>query len=171
MKNDLKNISSLIDFKTKKENSGTLIKENVVRVNDVYRCTSMIDVPVSLVNAYNKKMEQEVGSKSKGAYSDYMIAELLVDYLKTNFMNIENFPVSIAFGDDTKSLVGTETQLAQTPPESQEEIQNAQNVQTPTQVVQPQGQNVQTPAQSVQTQNPELNKAQNTAGVIGSQEI
>jgi hypothetical protein len=160
----MKNVIEFNNFKDKK--TGEMIKENTIRLDDVFRVMGFIDVPVSLINAYFKKVQDETGKKLREIYSDTQIAEMMVDYIKTSYLNIENFPVEISLGTGGK---GAQVQPVQTQPQAQVQEPKAQVQEPQAQVPQGQAQAPQGQAQGGQTQGSQV-PAQ-TAQEIKPQEI
>ena len=93
----MKNVIEFNNFKDKKTGD-SMIKENTIRLDDVFRVMGYIDIPVSLINAYFKKVQDETGKKLREIYSDTQIAEMMCDFVKSSYLNIENFPVELSLG-------------------------------------------------------------------------
>lgn len=152
------------------------VNELVEFVDNVYQVTTNIDIPQGLVNAFAKKVKDESTRELKQTKSDAAIAELIADYIKTSFVNIENLPTSIVLGSSYKKDAQVQVQ-------AQPGIQDAQNtasqIQSQEVPLQPQAQTVQGQAQTVQGQaQPQAQTVQGqpqpqtqTQGVSGSQEI
>ena len=94
MKN-MKNIKNLKEFKSIKNSK---LNETVTLNGNDFVVRNSITVPSSLVSAYMKKVKDESGQDILNTHSKDQIAELLVDYVANNFLNIENFPTSIVLG-------------------------------------------------------------------------
>jgi hypothetical protein len=132
-----------------------IIKESVLQVNDIYKVRTFIDIPQSLINAYVKKVKDTTGKNLRQFFGDVDIAEEVVKYINTNFLNVDQIPAGALMGD--AQAQGGETQVpseaqapqAQAQPQAQPQAQ-AQPVQT-----QPQAQaeaQPQSEAQPVQAQ-------------------
>lgn len=94
----MKNVTEFKEFRGIKRNT---LNETVLRMDDVYRVRTSVDIPASLVSAFIKKVKDESGKNIREFYSDMELSEMMADYLKASFMNIENFPTSIALGTET----------------------------------------------------------------------
>jgi hypothetical protein len=123
----MKHLTSLNDFKKSKNSKLT---ETVFALDDIYRVLPNIDVPKSLINAYIKKVKDETGRDIKDVYGQEQIAEMIVNYLNSAFMNIENLPVAMSMG--TNYGKGSQVQ----PIQGQGQVQQIQQIQ-------PQGQQTQ----------------------------
>lgn len=93
-----KNLYEFGDFQGKKRNIVNL-NENVQAVDDVYRVRKRIDVPMSLVNAFKKKVKDESGKNISQFYSDVELSEEIADYIIKSYVTIENLPVNLILGD------------------------------------------------------------------------
>ena len=160
-----KNLYEFGDFQGKKRNTVDL-KENVQAVDDVYRVRKRIDVPMSLVNAFKKKVKDESGKNISQFYSDVELSEEIADYIIKSYVTIENLPVNLILGDQY-SKGGGQAQAqgqAQFDTEDLDETQPAQG--------QPQAQpQAQMPAQpgaqgQVQAPAPQAQGAQRTAAQV-----
>ena len=150
-----KNLFEFVEFQGKRNH--TVISENVQAVDDVYRVRKRIDVPMSLVNAFKKKVKDESGKNISQFYSDVELAEEIADYIITSYVSIENLPVNLILGDQYSKAQGVQAQ-SQPDTEGLDETQPAQaqgqpGAQAQAQPAQPgsQGQpQAQIPAQPVQ---------------------
>lgn len=105
------------------------LSENVQAVDDVYRVRKRIDVPMSLVNAFKKKVKDESGKNISQFYSDVEIAEEIAEYVTTSYMTIENLPVNLILGDQyAKAQGGAQGQAQSTDTEGLDETQPAQGL-------------------------------------------
>lgn len=119
-----------------------IIKESVLQVNDIYKVRTFIDIPQSLINAYVKKVKDTTGKNLRQFFGDVDIAEEVVKYINTNFLNVDQIPAGALMGDAQSQ---GETQI-----DSQPQAQ-AQPAQAQTED-QPQAQAPQAQAQPVQAQ-------------------
>ena len=119
----MENLKEYNDFKNLKKGS-SLISENIIPKGDVYDVTKSIELPKSVVKAYIKKIKDESGKNAAEFFAETTIAEKMIDYIIATYLNVENLPSSVLFGDYMN---------AQTQP-----VQNAQQPQSQTQA-QPQG--------------------------------
>lgn len=82
-------------FRTNKD----LNESAIMKIDDVYKVKAVIDVPQSLINALIRKVKDESEKNAREFWSDIDIANEVVKYISTNFMNIENLPASILMGE------------------------------------------------------------------------
>lgn len=180
-------MNNLIDYKnfrdknanaavTEKVENTEAINENVIVMDDAYRVQCFVDVPKSLVTGYLNKVKNETGKKAGELYSETQIAELISNYITSNFLNIENLPVDIAMGT-TKTPVQTQAQVQtqmQTQPVQETPAQTQPVQETPAQgtAQTPAQGTAQTPAQgTTQTQGTAQQTPQSVAQTVPSQEI
>jgi hypothetical protein len=76
-----------------------IIKESVLQVNDIYKVRTFIDIPQSLVNAYVKKVKDNTGKNLRQFFGDVDVAEEIVKYINTNFLNVDQIPAGALMGD------------------------------------------------------------------------
>ena len=115
-----------------------IIKESVLQVNDIYKVRTFIDIPQSLINAYVKKVKDTTGKNLRQFFGDVDIAEEVVKYINTNFLNVDQIPAGALMGD---GQVQSETQ-PQTEPQAQPQAQVEPQAQPQVQVqteAEPQG--------------------------------
>lgn len=166
-----KNLHEFKEFQKKNKNKVSL-NENVQAVDDLYRVRKRIDIPMSLVNAFKKKVRDESGKNISQFYSDVELAEEIADYIITSYVSIENLPVNLILGDqysksqgqaqsgldefdDTQPVQGDQTQPgAQPQPQPQSQGQSQPQGQA-----QPQGQS-QSQGAPAQRQNAQKSAAQ-----------
>lgn len=123
-----------------------IIKESVLQVNDIYKVRTFIDIPQSLINAYVKKVKDTTGKNLRQFFGDVDIAEEVVKYINTNFLNVDQIPAGALMGDAQSQ---GETQIDS--PQAQAQPAQAQPAQAQTED-QPQAQAPQAQAQPVQAQ-------------------
>ncbi len=99
-----KNLYEFGEFQGKRNNNP--LTENVQAVDDVYRVRKRIDVPMSLVNAFKKKVKDESGKNISQFYSDVELAEEIAGYVTANYVSIENLPVNLILGDQYSKAQG-----------------------------------------------------------------
>ena len=124
-----------------------IIKESVLQVNDIYKVRTFIDIPQSLINAYVKKVKDTTGKNLRQFFGDVDIAEEVVKYINTNFLNVDQIPAGALMGDAQSQ---GETQI-DSQPQAQAQPAQAQPAQAQTED-QPQAQAPQAQAQPVQAQ-------------------
>ena len=109
-----------------------IIKESVLQVNDIYKVRTFIDIPQSLINAYVKKVKDTTGKNLRQFFGDVDIAEEVVKYINTNFLNVDQIPAGALMGDgqsQSEAQPQTEPQ-AQVEPQAQPQSQPQVQVQT-----------------------------------------
>ena len=109
-----------------------IIKESVLQVNDIYKVRTFIDIPQSLINAYVKKVKDTTGKNLRQFFGDVDIAEEVVKYINTNFLNVDQIPAGALMGDgqsQSEAQPQTEPQ-AQVEPQAQPQAQPQVQVQT-----------------------------------------
>ncbi len=115
-----------------------IIKESVLQVNDIYKVRTFIDIPQSLINAYVKKVKDTTGKNFRQFCGDVDIAEEVVKYINTNFLNVDQIPAGALMGDgQTQSEAQPQTE-PQAQPQAQVEPQAQPQVQVQTEA-EPQG--------------------------------
>lgn len=87
-----------------------IIKESVLQVNDIYKVRTFIDIPQSLINAYVKKVKDTTGKNLRQFFGDVDIAEEVVKYINTNFLNVDQIPAGALMGDAQSQTQGGEPQ-------------------------------------------------------------
>jgi hypothetical protein len=122
-----------------------IIKESVLQVNDIYKVRTFIDIPQSLINAYVKKVKDTTGKNLRQFFGDVDIAEEVVKYINTNFLNVDQIPAGALMGDAQsqggESQMPSETQpQAQAQPQAQPQSQPQAQPQAQTEPVQAQPQ-------------------------------
>jgi hypothetical protein len=153
-----KNILSLDDFKNKKksilenvedtveetkveestEETTEEVNEMVEAIDDFYRVSYDYDLPKSLISSYIKKVKESAGKDLRVEMGEKKLAEVLVQWVFKNYVNIENLPVEIVVGSD-KSPV--QTQVQSQPEEDVQDFETQPQVQPQGQAqVQPQAQ-------------------------------
>jgi hypothetical protein len=135
----MKNFRTLKEFQNLKKDP--TLNEIVTRMDQDYSVGLRVQIPVSLVNAYIKKVKDESGKNIREFYSDMELAEMMSQHLATTYLDIKNFPVSLTLGEDYSSdasVVEPQTQL-QMQPQAQVQTPQAQGQGQP----QAQGQPVQ----------------------------
>jgi hypothetical protein len=120
-----------------------IIKESVLQVNDIYKVRTFIDIPQSLVNAYVKKVKDTTGKNLRQFFGDVDIAEEVVKYINTNFLNVDQIPAGALMGDAQSQVEGQPQAQpeAQVQPQAQPQAQPEAQVQPESQPqVQPEAQ-------------------------------
>ena len=124
-----------------------IIKEAVLQVNDLYKVRAFLDIPQSLVNAYVKKVKDTTGKNLRQFFGDVDIAEEIVKYINTNFLNVDQIPAGALMGDAQAQGEGQAAQ-GQTTPQAQGQMAPQAQTEQGDQSVQAQPQvQVQTQAQ------------------------
>ena len=168
----MNNISKWDDFKNKKNSKPT--NESAQIIDDVWKVRTRFEIPVSLVNAFIKKVKDETSKNIRETYSDQEIAEEIANYVKSAYLNIANLPSKIIVGEKGGENAQTAAPVQNGQVQSQEG-QSQDETQPPAQEGQAQGQTAQTqPAQGQgQAQKPAQGQgqAQKTASEVPAQEI
>ena len=150
----MKHVKAFEKFRIQK-NREEIIKESVFQVNDLYKVKTMIDLPQSLINAYVKKVKDTTGKNLRQFFGDVDIAEEIIKYVTTTFLDIDKIPGGAIMGGQTQAQPEAQTAAGVTP---DAQVQPQVQVQTDPQVqpdaqVQPQVQ-VQTEVQAQEFEEP-----------------
>jgi hypothetical protein len=104
------------------------IHESVFKMGDLYKVRTSIDIPKSLINAFVSKAKKEQGTDPRENWSDIELAEMLVSYVTTNFINIESLPVNTILGEPTKAPGEASTEITS---DEVDDVENDQNFDEP----------------------------------------
>lgn len=74
------------------------VNEGAQLFDNTWKVRSRVEIPVTLINAYKKKVQQETGEDLMKKWSEQELAEEITKYVVTSFLNIENLPVSLVTG-------------------------------------------------------------------------
>jgi hypothetical protein len=162
----MENLTGFNSFKDKKH--GSKLNEGVVKIGNAY-VVSDVEIPVSLVNAFIKKVKDESGRNLREIFSDNDVAYRLLKYCVENNMIIDNLPSSIVLGDGTGNVevtddMGGQVQQSGQTPQTQAQAQAQPQTQTQAQPV------VQTPPAAQQTAQTGATQTQKTVQEIPAQE-
>jgi len=139
----MKHVKAFERFRIQK-NREEIIKESVFQVNDLYKVKTMIDLPQSLINAYVKKVKDTTGKNLRQFFGDVDIAEEIIKYVTTTFLDVDKIPGGAIMGGQTQAQTQGQGQVqVQTEPQGQPQAQTEPQAQAqvPAQgEVQPQGQ-------------------------------
>jgi glucan-binding YG repeat protein len=133
----MKHVKAFEKFRIQK-NREEIIKESVFQVNDLYKVKTMIDLPQSLINAYVKKVKDTTGKNLRQFFGDVDIAEEIIKYVTTTFLDIDKIPGGAIMGGQTQAQTQGQVQV-QTEPQAQTEAQPQAQPQVQTEA-QPQAQ-------------------------------
>ncbi len=128
----MKHVKAFERFRIQK-NREEIIKESVFQVNDLYKVKTMIDLPQSLINAYVKKVKDTTGKNLRQFFGDVDIAEEIIKYVTTNFLDIDKIPGGAIMGGQTQAQTQGQVQV-QTEPQGQVQVQTDPQAQTEPQV-------------------------------------
>jgi hypothetical protein len=118
-----------------------IIKESVLQVNDIYKVRTFIDLPQSLINSYVKKVKDTTGKNLRQFFGDVDIAEEIVKYINTNFLNVDKIPAGALMGDAQASTDSQgSTDSTQEQPQTPEQPQAQTTTEQPQAPEQPQAQ-------------------------------
>ena len=115
----MKHVKAFEKFRIQK-NREEIIKESVFQVNDLYKVKTMIDLPQSLINAYVKKVKDTTGKNLRQFFGDVDIAEEIIKYVTTTFLDIDKIPGGAIMGGQTQAQTQGQGQVqVQTEPQAQ----------------------------------------------------
>jgi hypothetical protein len=135
----MKHVKAFEKFRIQK-NREEIIKESVFQVNDLYKVKTMIDLPQSLINAYVKKVKDTTGKNLRQFFGDVDIAEEIIKYVTTTFLDIDKIPGGAIMGGQTQAQTQGEGQVqVQTEPQAQTQGQAEPQAQAPAQGQSPEG--------------------------------
>lgn len=147
----MKNITEYGDFKKGRTitenvtvNTQDVVNEGAQLFDDVWKSRMRVEIPVSLISAYVKKVQSETGEDPRKRWSEQEIAEEIANYVTTSFMTVENLPTSIIASGQKQPTVQSQEDM---PAETQVQPQAQSPVQEPS--IQPQAPAQETPAQNV----------------------
>ncbi len=108
----MKNVRNFESFRINRKGS---INESSMVVGDNLRVNAIVDIKLSDINSYVKKVKESIGKNVRDVYSDSQIAEEIVKHLTSN-INFDTLSTGFLFGmDDTQSVdVETESVPAET---------------------------------------------------------
>ena len=119
----MKHVKAFEKFRIQK-NREEIIKESVFQVNDLYKVKTMIDLPQSLINAYVKKVKDTTGKNLRQFFGDVDIAEEIIKYVTTTFLDIDKIPGGAIMGGQTQAQTQGQGQVqVQTEPQAQTQPQ------------------------------------------------
>jgi hypothetical protein len=152
----MKHVKAFEKFRIQK-NREEIIKESVFQVNDLYKVKTMIDLPQSLINAYVKKVKDTTGKNLRQFFGDVDIAEEIIKYVTTTFLDIDKIPGGAIMGGQTQAQTQGQGQVqVQTEPQAQTQGQAEPQAQAPAQGQSPEGEfeepQAQTPVEPAQGQ-------------------
>jgi hypothetical protein len=127
----MKHVKAFEKFRIQK-NREEIIKESVFQVNDLYKVKTMIDLPQSLINAYVKKVKDTTGKNLRQFFGDVDIAEEIIKYVTTTFLDIDKIPGGAIMGGQTQAQTQGQVQV-QTEPQAQTQGQVEPQAQAPAQ--------------------------------------
>lgn len=129
----MKHVKAFEKFRIQK-NREEIIKESVFQVNDLYKVKTMIDLPQSLINAYVKKVKDTTGKNLRQFFGDVDIAEEIIKYVTTNFLDVDKIPGGAIMGGQTQAQTQGQGQVqVQTEPQAQTQGQVEPQAQAPVQ--------------------------------------
>ena len=90
----MNNITDYNEFKNQR-NPEVSVNEAAQLFDDSWKVRTRVEIPTSLINAYVKKVQSEIGEDPRRKWSEQELAEEITRYVTTAFMTIENLPSSI----------------------------------------------------------------------------
>ena len=155
----MKHVKAFEKFRIQK-NREEIIKESVFQVNDLYKVKTMIDLPQSLINAYVKKVKDTTGKNLRQFFGDVDIAEEIIKYVTTTFLDIDKIPGGAIMGGQTQAQTQGQGQVqVQTEPQAQTQPQAQVQTEAQPQAQAPAEGEFEEPAQG-QAQEPAQGQAQ-----------
>lgn len=138
----MNNITSFNKFKNTKTDKleDSAMYESAQLYDSVWKVRTRMEIPVSLINAYVKKVQSEVGEDPKKRYSEQEIAEEIANYVSSSFLSVENLPTSIISNVQAQPQVQTSQDM---PDDAQ--IQDEEEIQS--QIQEPGQSQIQEPTQ------------------------
>ena len=171
----MKHVKAFEKFRIQK-NREEIIKESVFQVNDLYKVKTMIDLPQSLINAYVKKVKDTTGKNLRQFFGDVDIAEEIIKYVTTNFLDVDKIPGGAIMGGQTQAQTQGQGQVqvqTETQAQTQGQVEPQAQAQAPAQGQAPEGEfeepQAQTPVEG-QAQAPAQGQAQAPAQGQGQNE-
>jgi len=164
----MKNITEYNEFKNSKKiteqvevevKPTEILNEGAQLYDDTWKSRMRVDIPVSLINAYVKKVQSETGEDPRKRWSEQEIAEEIANYVTTAFMTIENLPSSIITSGQKQPTIQTEEEM---PVETQVQEPIQEPAQEPAQL--PVQEPAQTPADNIAREIPATQPATQPAG-------
>lgn len=99
----MKNIKSKSEILLRSKNS---VYESVSKMGDDYRISGVI-VPKNIISQFVSKAKKDYNIDAKENFSDVDLAEMFVDYVVKNYLNVDSLPVKTLLGiaeDDTNEI-------------------------------------------------------------------
>jgi len=149
----MNNITDYNEFKSKRtvditENEAVVNEGAQLFDDNTWKVRTRVEIPTSLINAYVKKVQAEVGEDPRKKWSEQELAEEITKYVTTAFMTVENLPSSIVSAIEKQPTVQSQEDMPlETQVQSQVQAPEGQ-AQAPVQG-QAQGAPVQSPAENV----------------------
>ena len=85
------------------------VHESVMKIGDTFKVKTFVEIPKSLINQFVSKAKKEHNLDTRENWSDTDLAEMFVDYVIANYLNIESLPVNSILGTDGNSTELTTT--------------------------------------------------------------
>jgi FtsZ-interacting cell division protein ZipA len=147
----MNNITDYNEFKSKRTLTPEQVNEGAQLFDDnVWKVRTRVEIPTSLINAYVKKVQAEMGEDPRKKWSEQEIAEELTKYVTTAFLTVENLPSSIVSAAQKQPTIQSQEEMP-TETQVQTSIEEAPAAQAPAaQGAQAPAQGAQAPAQGAQ---------------------
>jgi len=100
-------------FEKFRNNKDGVTNESVQEVDNKYRVRATVDVDMSLINSYVKKVKEEKGKELRNLVGNVDIAEEIVKYITSKYLNVESIPSNLFFGENVPK-VEEEAPMAET---------------------------------------------------------
>jgi hypothetical protein len=95
-------------------NEAALINEGAFKVGDSFMVMSNIEVKPSIISQFKRKAKEEHNVDLTERWSDSVLAEWLVNYVVTKYINVDSIPVAAILGISQEGKPG-EAPVAPTP--------------------------------------------------------
>lgn len=90
----MKNVRNFESFRNNRKDG---VNESAMIVGDYFRVNAIVDIKLSDINSYVKRVKDSLGKNARDVYSDSQIAEEIVKYL-TNNIDFNNLSTGFLFG-------------------------------------------------------------------------
>lgn len=115
----MKHIRNYENHRTNKTND-LAINEKTLNIDNDIMVVANIRIPRSVVNGYIKKVKDLTGQDLKDTFGESVIAEEIVKYISTAFINVDSIPVNALIGGPDPQA---QTQATQDIPQGEAQVQ------------------------------------------------
>ena len=129
----MKHVKAFEKFRIQK-NREDIIKEAVYQVNDIYNVQVTVPITQAIINKYVQKVKETTGKNLRQFFGDVDIAEEIIKYVTTNFLDVDKIPGGAIMGGQTQAQTQGQGQVqVQTEPQAQTQGQGEAQAQAPVQ--------------------------------------